>query len=110
MTPLTPYEKGRNLEYKAIQVMESYFGCETVRSAGSHSPADLMAGNGLEVYAVQVKAESQAGKVNWNRLREFAEAFQATPTLLVYCTGGRWKIYFDEVQWHGYENREQAVR
>lgn len=105
MTPLTIYEKGRAREYKAKALMESWFGCTVVRSAGSHSPADLMCGNGIEVFAVQVKSEGGAKSVDWNKLRRFAEQFQAMPTVLEYCTGGRWKVYFDGEQWHGYENR-----
>jgi Holliday junction resolvase len=103
MTPQTPYEKGRDLEYKAKELMESYFGCYVIRSAGSHTPVDLICGNGIDVYAVQVKFESVEKRVDWNKLREYAEALQAIPTLLVYCTGGRWKIYFDERRWTKYD-------
>jgi Holliday junction resolvase len=92
---MTPYEKGREREYKAKALMESWFGCAVVRSAGSHTPIDLVCGNGMNVYAVQVKSESDADTVNWYTLRQWAEYFQAIPTLLVYCTGGRWKVYFD---------------
>ena len=100
MSPRTPYQKGRDLEYKARAVMESWFGCYCVRSAGSHSPADLICGNGIHVYLVQVKTESTQGTINWNTLREWSEMFQAIPMLLVYCRGGRWKIYVDGEQIH----------
>jgi len=96
MPHMTPYQKGYIREIKAREVMQSWFGCVTVRSAGSHSIVDIIAGNGIDVFAVQVKSESDEGSVDWNKLRYYAQQFQAIPTLLVYCKGGRWKVYLDE--------------
>jgi Holliday junction resolvase len=89
------YRKGREKEYEAKAVMESRYGCYVIRSAGSHSPVDLLCGNGIDVFAVQVKAESSQDSVNWQKLRVVAQYFQAIPTLLVYHRGGRWTIYLD---------------
>lgn len=100
MSPMTAYEKGRAKEYKAKELMESWFGCAVVRSAGSHTPVDLLCGNGIDVFAVQVKMESDEKQVDWNKLRFYAQQFQALPTLLVYCRGGRWKVYFDEERFY----------
>jgi Holliday junction resolvase len=105
--PQTPYEKGRALEYKAKVIMETWFGCNVVRSAGSHTPIDLLCGNGREVYAVQIKTLNTFRGFNWNTLRQWAEKFQAIPTVLVHKKGDIWSIYFDGVQWNKQE--EQAV-
>jgi Holliday junction resolvase len=105
--PQTPYQKGVQLEYKAKEVMESWFGCYVVRSAGSHTPIDLLCGNGVNVYAAQIKSESSYQKLDWNVLRQWAEAFQAIPTVLVHKKGGIWSIYFDGIQW--FKQPEQAI-
>lgn len=95
MPKMTPYEKGRKHEYQAIQTLQNWFGCYCIRSAGSHTPVDIIAGNGVEVYAVQVKTTSTLGTVNWDELRQWAEAFQATPMVLEKAIGGKWKVYID---------------
>ena len=110
MPHLTPYQKGYIREVKAKQLMESWFGCHVIRSAGSHSPIDLLCGNGVEMFAVQVKMESDEHTVKWDVLREWAQSFQATPTLLVYCRGGRWKVYFDGERWTKFTEEQPSVR
>jgi Holliday junction resolvase len=106
----TPYEIGRDREYKAKTLMESWFGCTVIRTAGSHSPADLLCGNGVEVFAVQVKSEGEAQYVDWDTLRRFAEQFQAIPTVLEYCTGGRWKVYLDGERFTQFTADKLSVR
>ncbi|RLG72883.1 MAG: hypothetical protein DRO23_09820 [Thermoprotei archaeon] len=101
MPKMTPYEKGRKMEYKAKQVMESWFGCYVIRSAGSHTPIDLICGNGIQVFAVQVKSEEAKHKVDWDTLREWSEKFQAIPMLLVMCKGGRVQVYIDGERVYG---------
>jgi len=90
--PETPYEKGRRLEYEAKERLESWFGMYVLRSAGSHSPIDLLAGNGMQVFAVQVKDGYLPSESELNMLRVWAEKFQATPVVMVKQKGGRWKI------------------
>jgi Holliday junction resolvase len=109
MGHLTPYQKGYVRELKAKALMESWFGAVVMRSAGSHTQADLLCGNGVQVFAVQVKSESDASTVNWDKLRYFAQMFQAIPTLLVYCAGGRWKVYFDGERWRGYDTKHAEI-
>lgn len=96
MPKMTPYEKGRKREYEAKQRLESWFNCYVIRSAGSHTPIDLIAGNRFDVYTVQVKSSSTVHTVNWDELREWAEAFKAEPMVMEKCIGGRWRIYIDE--------------
>lgn len=103
--PQTAYQKGVQLEYRAKALMESWFGCFVVRSAGSHTPIDLLCGNGQEVYAVQIKSESTYRSFDWNTLRQCAENFQAIPTVLVHKKGGIWSVWFDNVQWNKQSNQ-----
>jgi Holliday junction resolvase len=61
--PTTRYERGRNLEYRLKKQLEDE-GYTVIRSAGSHSPVDLVAFNQEEVLFIQVKSsESQAKRV-----------------------------------------------
>jgi len=92
MCPETPYEKGRRYEYEAKEKLESWFGMYVIRSAGSHTPIDLLAGNGIQVFAVQVKYDTEPTKAELEALREWAEKFQAIPILMQKQKGGRWKI------------------
>lgn len=99
MPKMTPYEKGYERERKAREILESWFGCVTIRSGKSGTPVDIIAGNGIEVFAVQVKPEEDRSKIDMNELRKWAEMYQAIPTEMLYCKGGRWKIYFDGEQY-----------
>ena len=60
---LTNYARGRNAEYYIMDILESQLNCDCViRSAGSHTPIDLIAGNGKVVFAVQVKQGGHISK------------------------------------------------
>lgn len=50
----TPYEIGRRMEYEAVNALR-YQGYKAQRTAGSHSPFDIVAWDGLEVKFIQVK-------------------------------------------------------
>jgi len=50
----TPYQVGTHYEYKAKEQLEKE-GCLVIRSAGSHSPFDLVSLNRLGVDFIQIK-------------------------------------------------------
>lgn len=52
-------KKGSAGEYRAMRMLEA-LGYFCVRSAGSHSPVDVLAFNGVEVKAIQVKTGDHA--------------------------------------------------
>jgi Holliday junction resolvase len=51
------YKKGRALEYECKKVLES-MGYFCIRSAGSHSPADIVAAKRGQILLVQVQKQS----------------------------------------------------
>jgi len=90
----TPYQRGVQQEYKAIEVFQSRYARYVIRSAGSHTPVDFVAGNGEEVFAVQVKYGKKPREVNEDQLREWAQQFCAIPVVMEKIRGGRWKLHF----------------
>jgi len=77
------YVKGRNAEYYWKKRLESQ-GYAVVRTAGSHSPVDLIAGNGSVMYAVQIKASNRKLSEEERReLIEFAGKIRAQPMLFI---------------------------
>jgi len=90
----TPYQIGASQEYKAIEWFQSCFARYVIRSAGSHSPIDFIAGNGEDVYVVQVRYGKKPKPVNEQVLREWAQQFQAIPIVLEKIRGGRWRPRF----------------
>ena len=76
------YRKGYKIERKAMRYMEKYFGCVCIRSAGSKSPIDLICGNCMEIYAVQVKGGKTLPYVDWYELERYAKYFNAKPLVL----------------------------
>jgi Holliday junction resolvase len=86
------YVKGRNAEYYWKKKLESQ-GFAVIRTAGSHSPADLIAGNGDFVYAIQVKAsKKKLSKNEQDELIEFAKKIRAIPVLLNKGKKWDWKV------------------
>lgn len=57
----TNYQKGRRLEYRVKKHFEDK-GYLVIRSAGSHSPIDLIAISPFEVVFIQVKSSYEAVK------------------------------------------------
>jgi Holliday junction resolvase len=89
------YIKGRNAEYYFKKKLESQ-GYAVIRTAGSHSPADLIAGNGDLVYAIQVKAsKKKLSKNEQDELIEFAKKIRAVPVLLNKGKKWDWKVVDD---------------
>ena len=81
---VNPYRKGYRYEKKAKDYMMKKYGCVCIESRGSHSPADLLCGNGKEVYAVQVKGGLSLPYIIWSELENFAKKFNAKPLLLYF--------------------------
>lgn len=50
----TNYEQGRAAEYAAIRALEKE-GFIAIRTAGSHSPVDILAWNDKEIRFIQIK-------------------------------------------------------
>lgn len=92
---MASYRKGYLKEKKCREIFESWFGCQVIESRGSHGAVDLICGNGMQTYCVQVKPTDKAQIVDWNKLSKVAEMFQAVPVLALYSVGGRWKLITD---------------
>jgi len=92
---MSAYRKGYLKEKKCREIFESWLGCVCIESRGSHGQVDLICGNGLQTYCIQVKPEELAERVNFDKLSEVAEMYQAIPVLALYCRGGRWKLLTD---------------
>ncbi|MCP8309708.1 MAG: restriction endonuclease [archaeon] len=85
------YEKGRSSEYYVKLILESMGYSFIIRSAASHTPIDLLASNGSEIIAVQVKARKYLSEDERRNLIEWASRFKAKP-MLAYKKKGRWKL------------------
>jgi len=81
---VNPYRKGYRYEKMAKDYMAKKYGCVCIESRGSHSPIDLICGNGKEVYAVQVKGGLTLPYISWVELENFAKMFNAIPLFLYF--------------------------
>jgi len=79
---MSMYRKGYRAEREAMEYMKERYNCVCVRTAGSHGVADLICGNGANVYVVQVKSGKNKPYIVWSELVKFAVAFKAEPLLL----------------------------
>ena len=84
----TSYERGRNAEYTVKRMLQDK-GYFVLRSAGSHTPIDLLAGNGKDRLAVQVKYGGSLSAEAKKELLKLAKTFDATP-ILTRRKKGRW--------------------
>lgn len=68
------YQKGRNKEYKIVNSLKSK-GYLAQRTAGSHSPIDVLGINvvGKEIYLIQAKPDSMSDKEK-NKIKKENEA------------------------------------
>ena len=78
---MSNYRKGYRAEREIMEYMKVQYGCVSVRSAGSHSPIDILAGNGKQVFAIQVKAGKRKVKVDKETLTKWAKMFNAIPMI-----------------------------
>jgi len=63
-----------------------------VRSAGSHTPIDLIASNGKKLLAIQVKRGRYISAEEKGMLIQWAKAFRASP-ILARKQEGRWVFH-----------------
>lgn len=77
--PNVSYLKGYAAEREVIKLFENRYSCVSIRSAGSHGSIDVIAGNGREVYAIQVKVRELNRSFNAKQLLEDAKEFKAIP-------------------------------
>ena len=88
----TNYTRGANFERKVAKDLERY-GYVTIRSAGSHKPADVIAMLGGRTIAIQCKRDGVLGPDEWNKFWEWAKVAGATPILASKGPRGRGIIY-----------------
>lgn len=84
----TNYTRGAAFERKVARDLEGY-GYVTVRSAGSHSPADVIAMRYGTIAAVQCKLNGRLDPDEWNELWEFAVSAGAKPVVAAPQKEGR---------------------
>jgi len=82
------YAKGRALEYECKQVLES-LGYVVIRSAGSHSPADLVACRDGKIAFIQVQSDSHLPRSKEDALKAFAKRAGAI-AYFAYKRRGSW--------------------
>lgn len=84
----TNYTRGAAFERKVAKDLEGY-GYVTVRSAGSHSPADVIAMHYGIIVAVQCKLNGRLDPNEWNELWDFCLLAGAKPIVAAPQTDGR---------------------
>ncbi|MEM0287292.1 MAG: hypothetical protein QXG05_03850 [Nitrososphaerota archaeon] len=83
------YSVGRNAEYAIKRMLIGKGFSHIIRSAGSHTPVDLIASDGNQLLAIQVKKGRYISKQEVYLLIEWAYAFKARP-MLARKKDGRW--------------------
>ena len=82
------YKKGRALEYECKKVLEG-MGYFCIRSAGSHSPADIVAAKRGQILLVQVQKQSHLPREKEQALKAAAKQAGAIG-LFAYKRRGSW--------------------
>lgn len=82
------YRRGADFE-RRVQARLEAAGYVTVRSAGSHSPADVVALRRGSVAAVQCKRNGRLDPDEWNEFYDWCAKGGATPVLAQVGGGGR---------------------
>ena len=91
------YKKGARAEYYVMDRLKKK-GYNVIRSAGSHTPVDLMAGRGRKCLGIQVKKKRiKTGKrpLTGNEQRtliNFCQKFGAEPMMAYQDIQGFWLI------------------
>lgn len=88
----TNYQKGADFERRVARDLEGH-GYVTVRSAGSHKPADVIAMLGGRTIAIQCKRDGVLRPEEWNKFWEWAKVAGATPILASKGPRGSGIIY-----------------
>lgn len=76
----TNYQRGASFERRVKALLEGE-GFAVVRSAGSHSPADLVAMRNGELVIVQCKRDGKLGPSEWNEFVAFCAKAGGVPIL-----------------------------
>jgi Holliday junction resolvase len=84
------YVRGRAAEYWIKWLLEE-LGYFVIRSAGSHTPIDLLAAKDGARLAVQVKVKGYLTREEKERLIRWAKQFEAKP-MLATKKRGRWVL------------------
>lgn len=88
------YRKGYRAELEVIEIFEKYYSCKCIRSAGSKGVADLICGNGTDVYVIQVKYGDKDPTVNESELIEYASNFKGSSVIAHRRKRGEWNLRF----------------
>jgi Holliday junction resolvase len=88
----TNYKRGADFERRAQKLLER-IGYAVVRSAGSHSPADLVAMRHGELVCVQCKRDGRLDPEEWNEYWEFCELAGALPVMAQVGPQGKGVTY-----------------
>lgn len=88
----TNYRRGADFERATMKDLEGH-GYAVVRSAGSHSPADLIALRVGETLAIQCKRNGRLDPDEWNQFYCWAALAGATPILASKGPRGSGIIY-----------------
>lgn len=83
--------KGRLAEYYVKRLLEQQGYTYIIRSYASLTPIDLLASDGKQVVAVQVKQGGYISRGERNNLVEWAGKFKAAP-LVARKHSGRWEL------------------
>ncbi|MDG6918573.1 MAG: hypothetical protein JRN62_03950 [Nitrososphaerota archaeon] len=84
-------EKGDQSESYVARMVKKMGYRHAIRSHGSLTPIDIIASNGKEIMAVQVKQRNYLPEDAGADLVDWAAKFNATP-YLAYKSHGRWVI------------------
>ena len=87
----TTVAKGRLAECYVKRLLEKQGYTYIIRSHASRTQIDLIASNGTQILAIQVKKGGYVSQVERNNLSEWALAFKAKPCLSVKHRG-RWVL------------------
>ena len=82
---MTNYQRGRTFEYQVRDHLQDR-GFVVVRSAGSHTPADLVALGDLVPWLVQVKRDGRLPEAERQAILQMAKRSRAWPILARYQT------------------------
>ncbi len=89
---LNNYISGRNAEYTIKNLLISKGYKYILRSAGSHTPIDLLAADGKKKLAIQVKRRKYISKEEKDMLLAWAASFDAMP-IFASKVRGRWTFH-----------------
>lgn len=88
--------RGIYLERRVAEILSAR-GWYTIRAAGSHGIADVVALRRGESVLVQCKTGGVIGGTEWNRLHDLAEVLGAVPVVAQYDSDTHRRIVFVEV-------------